>query len=60
MEKLYDELAIRYLQDKFLVYYFQQWADAGKENEYSHDNLGDFTFIAFEKASVECHLDDLE
>lgn len=59
-EKLYGERAVRYLQDNFLVHYFQWWADAGKENDYSRDNLGDFTFIASEKAGVESRLDDSE
>ena len=57
-KKLYGERAMRYLEDNFLVYYFQWWADAGKENDYSYDDLGKFTFIASEKAWVESRLDD--
>lgn len=57
-KKLYGERVMRYLEDNFLVYYFQWWTDAGKENDYSCDDLGKFTFIASENAWVECRLDD--
>lgn len=57
-KKLYGEQSMQYLVDNFLVHYFGWWADAGKENRYSCDDLGKFTFIASEKAWVEIRLDD--
>ena len=57
-KKVYGEREMQYLVDNFLVYYFQWWANTGKKNDYSIDNLGKVTFIASENAGVDSRLDD--
>lgn len=44
-KKLYGEETISYLSDNFLGGYFQWCTDAGEENAYSLNDLGEYTFI---------------